>query len=636
MIAVILAGGEGKRLMPFTADKPKPMIHIGGKPVLAHHFTVLKRYGIRDVYLLTGYKGDVIEKHFNDGKYFGVNIKYLKEDFPLGTAGAVKYLEDRINSDFLLLYGDVLFDLKLDDFIAFHEKKKGAATLVVHPSDHPYDSDLVEIDDKSKITRILNKPHGKEYLGNLGNAAMYILSPVIFKYIPSGKQCDFMKDIFPVMISRAEKLYAYKTAEYIKDMGTFDRLEKVNADFHTGKVHSLSKEFKQPAIFIDRDGTLIKKVELLHKVEDLELFDFSSSAVSKVNQSFYQCILITNQPVVARNLCNIPTLNMIHKKLETLLGEKGVYLDDIFYCPHHPDKGYPEENAAYKIECECRKPRTGMVTKAVKRYNLDVDSSWFIGDSTTDIQTGVNAGMHTILVRTGNGGRDGRYQATPDFVFDNIKEGVEFITEGKKGLDETSMEIIKHLDLRKSFNIITVGGPARSGKTTFIKCLQLCLKQLNVLVNIISLDNWLLGADQRTDLMTVRERYQYKKIGEDITKLLAGDEIKTQIYNPHSRTITKAPPITLNKSGCLIIEGVPALDIESLREMSHVRVYCEVEERVRKKRFVAFYRWKNFSENQIEQLYTKRMNDELPIVKSSNKYADFTIYKDGMKGNRRS
>ena len=146
-----------------------------------------------------------------------------------------------------------------------------------------------------------------------------------------------MKDIFPAMLDRSEKLYAYRTPEYIKDMGTPGRLEKVKKDFRAGKVSRLSKENKRPAIFIDRDGTLIQYVELLHRLEDLELYEFSSPALAKVHRSDYLCIMITNQPVVARNLCDITTIHSIHNKLETLLGMEGSYLDDIYFCPHHPD-----------------------------------------------------------------------------------------------------------------------------------------------------------------------------------------------------------------------------------------------------------------------------------------------------------
>ena len=226
-----------------------------------------------------------------------------------------------------------------------------------------------------------------------------------------------------------KRIGAYKSAEYIKDMGTADRLAKTNKDYLSGKVGRLSKRYKRPAIFIDRDGTLVEDVDLLHKTEDLKLFPFSSSAIKKINDSDYLAILCTNQPVVARNLCTFEDLRSIHNKLETLIGRDHAFLNDIYFCPHHPDRGYPEENVAFKIACDCRKPNTGMIKRAVEEYNVDIKSSWFIGDTSTDIQTGIEVGMRTILVRTGKGGQDGKFSASPDFIFDDLKTAIDFILQ---------------------------------------------------------------------------------------------------------------------------------------------------------------------------------------------------------------
>ena len=612
------------------------MVRIGGRPIIEHQIDLLHKYGIKDIYITVGYLRHLIMDHLGDGKTFGVNIKYLQEVRLLGTSGSIKGLEKEIQDDFLVLYGDLMLNVKLDDFITFHETKGGAATLIVHPSDHPYDSDLVVTEDESRITRILSKPSGVEYYGNLGSAAIYLLSPVVFRYIPAGEKSDFMKDIFPEMLRRSEELYAYKTAEYIKDIGTAERLAKVSEDFQAGKIDRLSKDFKRPAIFIDRDGTLAKDTELLHKVEDLELYEFSLSAVGKVNSSDYLCIVVTNQSVVARNLCDISTLNRIHTKVETLLGRDGAYLDDIFFCPHHPDTGYPGENSNYKTDCECRKPKLGMIEKAALRHNVEIGSSWFIGDSTTDIQTGVNAGIKTILLRTGKGGKDGKYQAVPDFVFNDLMEGVEFILTGERKLVEAAMEVISHIDLANSLRVIIVGGLARSGKSTFVKCLQDCLQRQDVSVTVISLDNWLLSTGERRDTMTVRERYKYKEIETDIEKLLNGGEIQISAYDPYSRNVLHGNHCTLDKEGWLIVEGVPALDIEGLRSISDIRVYCEIQEHERKERFVAYYRWKDLPESMIHQLYERRISDELPIIESSKEYADFVIHRDGLTVCRQS
>ena len=426
MKLVIIAGGRGTRLG--LKDIPKPMVKIGSVPLLEHHINLAREYGIEEIYLLSGYLSEVITDYFGDGSKFGVRITHIIENVPLGTAGAIKQLEDKINERFMIFYGDVLLDFDISSFIHFDSTMESIATIIVHPNDHPYDSDLVEINDENIITAFHSKPHdGNRFYQNMVNAGVYILSPEIFKFISVDKPSDFGKDIFPLLMTSNKRIGAYKSAEYIKDMGTADRLAKTKKDYLSGKVGRLSKRYKRPAIFIDRDGTLVEDVDLLHKTEDLQLFPFSSSAIKKINDSDYLAILCTNQPVVARNLCTFEDLRSIHNKLETLIGRDHVFLNDIYFCPHHPDGGYSGENVAFKIACDCRKPNTGMIKRAVEEYNVDIKSSWFIGDTTTDIQTGIDAGMRTILVRTGKGGRDGKFSSPPDFIFDDLKAAVDFI-----------------------------------------------------------------------------------------------------------------------------------------------------------------------------------------------------------------
>ena len=431
MDLVIIAGGKGTRLG--IKDMPKPMVEVGEKPLLEHQINLAKQYAIKNIYMLSGHLSEVIVDYFGDGKKFGVNIIHIIEKSPLGTAGAVKQLKNRLNERFMVFYGDVFLDIDLKSFMDFDREADSMTDIIVHPNDHPHDSDLVEIDDDNMVTAFHSKPHDEnKYYRNLVNAAVYILSPGIFKYIPQDKPSDFGKDVFPQVLQSGEVIRVYKTAEYIKDIGTIERLGKVSRDIMGDKVNMFSKKNKRPAIFIDRDGTIVNEVDLLHRVEDLELLSFSASAIKKINGSGYLSFLITNQPVVARNLCDTSVIRQIHNKLETLLGIGGAYLNDIYFCPHHPERGYPGENPDFKVDCDCRKPKTGMISKAVKEYNVDVESSWVIGDRTTDIQTGKNAGIKTMLVRTGKAGRDGKFEVNPDYIFDNIEDAVDFILSKKE------------------------------------------------------------------------------------------------------------------------------------------------------------------------------------------------------------
>lgn len=428
---VIIAGGKGTRLG--LKHIPKPMVEVGGKPLLEHQINLARQYSIKNIYILSGHLSKVIYDYFGDGRRFGIRIIHVTENSPLGTSGAVKQLENMVNERFMVFYGDIFLDVDLKSFMDFDGENDSIACIIVHPNDHPHDSDLIDINDENIVTAFHSKPHDeKKYYRNLVNAAAYILSPEIFKYIPQDKPSDFGKDIFPYILNSGSVIRSYKTAEYIKDIGTLERLEKVSRDIANGKVKQFSKKYKRPAIFMDRDGTIVRDVDLLHRVEDLELMPFSAAAIKKINNSDYLGFLATNQPVVARNLCDTSVIAMMHNKLETLLGREGAYLNDIYFCPHHPDRGYPEENPEFKVDCDCRKPKTGMIEKAVKEYNVDIAKSWFIGDMTTDIQTGRNAGMKAVLVRTGKAGQDRKIDVEPDYILDNVEDAIDFILSKKE------------------------------------------------------------------------------------------------------------------------------------------------------------------------------------------------------------
>ena len=639
--ALIIAGGKGDRLKSIAKDIPKPLLSIAGIPIIERQIELLKKYNFTDIYILIGYLGEQIKDYFRQGRKFGVDIKYYQENIPLGTSGCVKCLEHELNNDhFIVIYGDLVIDMNLDNLVEFHITNHGDATIVVHPNNHPYDSDIVEMDECNRITAFYLKGSKPEIYSNLVNAAVYVLNPIVFDYIPNNGASDFVKDVFSKMLKDNRVIKGYKTVEYIKDVGTIDRFNKVELDILNGKVFGCDTQKTHPAIFLDRDGTLVKYINLLHKIEDLELYPYAASAVKTINDSDYLVFLVTNQPVVARNLCDIATVIKINKKLETLLGAEGAYLNDIYFCPHHPDSGYPEENPDYKIICDCRKPRDGMIQMAERQYNIDLSSSWFIGDSTTDIKTGIDCGMKTILLHTGIGGKDRRYDVTPDYQFNNLSEATDFIIHSSREYQELSNRFYDMIKGQNRISVITIGGLSRSGKSTFAKflCDDLTTKggattakggattAKSVNTKVIKLDNWLLSKADRTDSMTVRERYRYDDIKRDLSLLLGGQEISMNVYDPYNQNISHTEPFSLKGRDCIIIEGVLGLDIEYLVELSDIKVYVSLDEEKRRERFYEFYRWKDMSDIDIELLYNKRIFDESEIVKASEKNATITIH----------
>ena len=397
MKVVIMAGGKGTRIAQVNATVPKPMIPIEGKPILEYQIETLKKQGYTDIILIVGHMGNVIQKYFGDGSAFGVQISYIVEEQPLGTAGALYSLKDEIQNDFLLLNGDIIFDVDIQKFLEYHCNQRTAATILTHPNSHPYDSGIIIADDKNRVTNWLHKEDERLWYKNRVNAGLHMFSPRIFESFHEAKKCDLDRDVLKPLIKEGE-LSVYDSPEYIKDMGTPDRYYAVIEDIKSGKVSAKNLKNKQKAIFLDRDGTINKYVGFLTDINEFELLDGVTEAIKMINESGYLAIVVTNQPVIARGEVSVEELQEIHNKMETLLGQAGAYIDDIFYCPHHPHKGYEGERPEYKIECECRKPKPGMLFAAAEKYNIDLSESWMIGDGENDIEAGKNAGCKVCAV----------------------------------------------------------------------------------------------------------------------------------------------------------------------------------------------------------------------------------------------
>ncbi|MBQ6840663.1 MAG: HAD-IIIA family hydrolase [Bacilli bacterium] len=430
MKAVIQAGGKGTRVSSLTGDViPKPMLEVDGYPMIYYQLMNLKKCGITDVLLIVGHLGHVIKEYFKDGKEFGLNIDYYDEnpDEPLGTAGALYYLKDKIKDDYIFLLADVFIDIDFNRMIDYHYNKNAVVTLFTHPNSHPFDSDLLVCDNDGKVTKLDSKNNVRDYdYKNVVNAGIMIFGKETLDFINEPKKYNYEKDIVVPLINEG-KVYSYLSSEYAKDMGTPERFERVCTDYKNGLCNKRNLANKQKAIFLDRDGTINEYVGFLRDKKDFKLINGVSEAIKKINNSEYLCIVVTNQPVIARGEVTVEELNDIHMKMETLLGNDGAYIDGLYYCPHHPDKGFEGEIPELKFKCECRKPNIGMIEKAAKDFNIDLDESYMIGDTTLDIKTAENAGIKSILVKTGQAGEDKKFEVKPNFISENLLEAVTFI-----------------------------------------------------------------------------------------------------------------------------------------------------------------------------------------------------------------
>ncbi len=398
MKAVIMAGGRGTRIASVASDIPKPMIPIEGKPVLQWELECLRDQGFTDIILTVSYMSQVIMDHFGDGSGCGVHIEYFVEEQPLGNAGALFRLKDKLTEDFLLLNADAVFDVDFQRFVAFHQAHGGLATLFTHPNDHPYDSGLLITDSHSAVGQWLTREDARpEWYKNCVNAGLHVLSPKLLEHRPDAAKIDLDRQILKPLAGTG-KMFAYQSPEYVKDMGTPERYEAVCRDFRAGRVQARNLKRKQKAVFLDRDGTINKYVGFLRDIDEFELLPGAAGAVRKINQAGYLAIVVTNQPVIARGEVTIEQLQAIHNKMETLLGQEGAYLDAIYYCPHHPDRGFAGEVSELKIDCDCRKPKPGLLLRAAEDFNIDLGVSWMVGDRESDIKAGIAAGCRTKII----------------------------------------------------------------------------------------------------------------------------------------------------------------------------------------------------------------------------------------------
>ena len=427
-----MAGGKGTRIQSVVSDIPKPMIKIGKIPVLEYEIKNLVKQGFTDIIITVSHLGHIIKEYFGDGSFWGANITYYEEEYPLGNGGALFFLRRQLDSDFLLLNADVVFDVDFHRFVKFHKEKGGLVTLFTHPNSHPYDSGLIIADENGKVKKWLAKEEERpKYYKNLVNAGLHIINPAVLDMVDVGniysrktdvisEKIDLDRQILKPLVQMGQ-VFSYNSPEYVKDMGTPDRLQVVEKDFLTGRIKAKNLRNKQRAIFLDRDGTINIYKGFLRNINDFELIQGIGDAIQRINEQGYLAIVVTNQPVIARGELSKEELEEIHNRMETELGREGAYLDGIYVCPHHPDKGYEGEVVGLKIDCACRKPKPGMLLCAEKDFNINLEESWMVGDRESDIKAGRAAGCKTALVGWEDYGQDVTVASVADFVDHFVK-----------------------------------------------------------------------------------------------------------------------------------------------------------------------------------------------------------------------
>lgn len=377
---------------------------VHGKRLVQWNVENLLAYGVSRVILV----GE------QDPKIQNPKVFFVK-DPGLGSAGLFHVLAKKLKTDFIYIPEPRFFDVDFKRLFRFHKKKEALITVVGGPSLlrlpllDIYENDVVLSDEKH-----LEK--WPEYYKNIHDLGIYVVSSGFPESFEEPENVDFGSGILQPTLSLGS-VFVYRSSEYIKPL---ENLEQIEKDIDRGLPEKRNLSKPQKAIFLDRDGTINHFGAFVVKAEMLHLEDGAAEAIRRIDESEYLPICITNQPIVERGETTLEELERTHARLHVLLEKEGAYLQDLYFCPHDIDHSKP-----WNAYCQCRKPKTGMLRWAKARYNIDLSASWFIGDTTQDVQTGINAGTHTVLLLGGDPRPAKRFpDAKADIVCFNLLEAI--------------------------------------------------------------------------------------------------------------------------------------------------------------------------------------------------------------------
>lgn len=431
---VIVAGGLATRMRPITEKIPKCMVDVNGIPLIEHQINYFKESGYTDFIFCVSHLSGLVKEYFGNGSTLGVNIKYSEEPNELlGSAGAVKLIEQCSKEAMVVFYGDNLTNLDFDKFLMFHNDKKSSFSIFLREKPENYSgSSLIMMDEENMIKTFIEKPSKEEFemykdQKQYINNGIYIIEPEIFIDIPKNTKYDFGKDLIPKLLKSGKKMYGYCSEDFFIELGRVEKYESFLNNFK-GRERVLDPI---KAVFLDRDGVINENVKDLNTPEKFNMLDGVGKAIKLVNDSNFLAIITTNQPIISKGFLSFDVLDEIHQKMKRGLEREGAHVDAVYVCPHHPEKGFDGEIAELKIDCDCRKPKPGLILKAIREYNIDKTQSWIVGDSMSDIVAGRSAGIKTILVTQGGG--SGRLDekdcknVKPDLVCKNLLDAVKKI-----------------------------------------------------------------------------------------------------------------------------------------------------------------------------------------------------------------
>lgn len=431
MQVVVLMGGLGTRLGGAGLSSPKAMVDVYKRPFFCYQLQLMKWSGLRKFIFCVGYKQENIHSFFKDGRRFGVNIQYSFDGKELiGTAGALKKAGHLLKNDFMVIYGDSYMDVDYLELIGAYlrSREKGkSALLAVFRNKNKYDKSNVIF----KNNRLL-KYDKKNISADMEciDYGISILNKRLLRRIPRNKYFD-ISDFYSSLVS-GELMSGYEVKNRFYEIGTPDSLGEFKKFIYQRSL------VKKPGIILDRDGTLNEiclneDTEMLDSplsVREFKLLPKVISGLRILKSLGYAVMVVSNQPAAAKGKAALSDIYAVNNRLKDILRKRGVVLDDFLICPHYPS-GSPHTTERFLIrDCECRKPKPGLLRRAISKFNLDVESSYMAGDSYVDILAGREAKMKTVFL--------GEYKCDccqllkrkiPDYTFKNLYDFAVFLRE---------------------------------------------------------------------------------------------------------------------------------------------------------------------------------------------------------------
>ena len=399
MQVVVLMGGLGTRLKDYTKTCPKSLVDVNGKPFFEYQLDLLCAWGFKKFLFLIGYKANMIEEYFGDGSERDISIKYCYDGKELlGTGGAVRRAYDLLENDFMLIYGDSFMDIDYAETLYRYEKGKseGArALMTVLNNNNRFDKSNVVMKDGSLILYDKHNPTPEmDYI----DYGVCVYEKTLFADYEEGSKFDIAK--IQHRLSLEGKMVPQVVTKRFYEIGNPDSL----AEFTAYSNKRLNEA--HPAVFVDRDGVIneiawnedIEQLDSPLKISQFEFIDGAIEGLREIISKGYYVFVVTNQPSAAKGKTSLANLYDINTYMIEQLASEGVYIDDLFMCPHYP-KELPLTREKFLIrKCNCRKPEPGLLYKAIRKYNIDLSASYMIGDSISDVKAGNAVGIKTVFI----------------------------------------------------------------------------------------------------------------------------------------------------------------------------------------------------------------------------------------------